>query len=156
MSRYNITTNGRINLGTKSRNSVVSIYDNNFKTQVEEELWPCVDNLINKGYITVGSCSGHYEADISYTNELHISVIFNNKLEALDFIDRIKTPFILARFDDSYIFKLEWFNKNFIRKFNEMHIVTVYPIHLIISRNSLLKKMFLKHLESKIKSLCTI
>jgi hypothetical protein len=152
---YNSNLDGRINLGHRDVNAVVSIYDPNFKNQVEGKIWPCVETLINKGYITVGSCDGHHQYDITNNKNsyLHVSVIFNNIEEANLFKEKIKSHFITSKLDYSYKFTLDWFNIHFIRSFKDMYIVTIYPIHKIVSENKVLKKLFITHLANKIKSL---
>lgn len=145
---YNINIDGRINLGDPNINSIVSIYDQNFRNQVEDDVWPSVELLINKGYITVGSCSGHGKGA-----GLHISVIFGYLEDATVFKNKIETLFISAKFDNTYNFTIDWFNLNFKKNFDEMHIVTVYPDFSKVSKNSFLKKLFIRHLTRKINKL---
>jgi hypothetical protein len=145
---YNLTNNGRINLGSRDVNLIVSIHDNNFKSQVEEEIWPCVKMLVDKGYITVGSCSGHGRGE-----GLHISIIFNNLDDAINFQNKIQTRLILSKFDSSYNFTIDWFNKEFNKNFKSAVIITIYPSTNLVYRYKFLKKIFLNYLKLKLSKL---
>ena len=49
---------GRINIDGQSSASV-SPYSKHFRSQVEDKIWPLVEVLHLKGYLTVSSCEGH-------------------------------------------------------------------------------------------------
>jgi hypothetical protein len=46
-------------VGEEYRVAEVSPYNPNFKSQIESEIWPLVNALVNKGYLTNASCQGH-------------------------------------------------------------------------------------------------
>jgi hypothetical protein len=37
----------------------VSPYHENFRSQIEDLVWPAIESLLNKGYLTVSCCGGH-------------------------------------------------------------------------------------------------
>jgi len=45
--------------GEEYRVAEVSPYNLNFKSQIEAGVWPIVNALVNKGYLTNSSCQGH-------------------------------------------------------------------------------------------------
>lgn len=49
---------GRINMGDGTAASV-SPYSKHYRSQIEDGIWPLVEVLCLKGYLTVSSCAGH-------------------------------------------------------------------------------------------------
>lgn len=62
--------------------AVVSPYHPNFKSQIEPGIWPIVEQLINKNYLTVSSCEGH-----GTDSKIHVSLVFEDIKDAQNFID---------------------------------------------------------------------
>jgi hypothetical protein len=60
----------------------VSPYHPNFKSQIEPGVWPIVEQLINKNYLTVSSCEGH-----GTDSKLTVSLVFKDTNDAQKFVD---------------------------------------------------------------------
>jgi hypothetical protein len=60
----------------------VSPYHPNFKNQIEPGVWPIVEQLINKNYLTVSSCEGH-----GTDSKMTVTLVFKDIDDAQKFID---------------------------------------------------------------------
>lgn len=60
----------------------VSPYHPNFRTQIEPGVWPIVEQLINKNYLTVSSCEGH-----GTDAKLIVSLVFEDTDAAQNFVN---------------------------------------------------------------------
>lgn len=67
--------------GEKYWVSTVSPYHPLFRTQIEDGVWPLVDSLLKKNYLTVSSCEGHF-----FDNKLTVTVVFENIDDANVFV----------------------------------------------------------------------
>lgn len=54
-----------------------------FKTQIEKGIWPIVDLLVKKGYLTISSCEGHDGSPC------YVKLVFPNQDQAESFIDNL-------------------------------------------------------------------
>jgi len=63
----------------------VSPYHPKFRSQIEDGVWPIVEQLVNKGYLTVSSCEGH-----GTENKMIVSLVFKDRNSAEKFIDYFK------------------------------------------------------------------
>jgi hypothetical protein len=50
---------GRINMDGNGTAASISPYSKHYRSQVEDGIWPLVNVLHQKGYLTVSSCAGH-------------------------------------------------------------------------------------------------
>jgi hypothetical protein len=62
---------------------VVSPYHKDFRTQIEDGVWPIIKSLQDKGYLTVSSCAGHVDP----WKEFYFTIAFNTKENAHKFIN---------------------------------------------------------------------
>ena len=80
----------------------VSPLNPKFKTQIEHGVWPVVNALVKKGYLTVSSCEGHDGSDY------YVKIVFDTEVSAQQFIDQF--PKIKG-----LVFELEYQSANVIR-----------------------------------------
>lgn len=73
-----------------------------FETQIEPGVWPLVNALVQKGYLTVSSCEGHDGSDY------FVKLVFDTETSAQQFIDQ----FPLIR---GLIFEIQHQSANVIR-----------------------------------------
>lgn len=77
-----------------------SIYHPQFRSQVEDGVWPIVNELTQKNYLTLSSCEGH-----DWTR-LFVGVAFGSKEEAQSFAltlrNSIKAPTFFVREKETY------------------------------------------------------
>ena len=62
----------------------VSPYHKDFRTQIEDDVWPIIKSVLDKGYLTVSSCSGHGNCP---WKGFHFILAFNTKENAHKFIN---------------------------------------------------------------------
>jgi len=77
-----------------------SVYLPEFRSQIEDGVWPIVNELIQKNYLPVSSCEGHH------WTRLFVCVVFGNKEEADQFATTlkaaIKAPTFFVRTLETY------------------------------------------------------
>lgn len=64
---------------------MVSPYHKDFRTQIEDGVWPIVNSLLTKNYLPVSSCAGH----IDPWKEFYFTLAFDSNENALRFIEKI-------------------------------------------------------------------
>jgi hypothetical protein len=67
--------------------AAVSPYNPKFHTQIEAGVWPLVDALIQKGYLTCSSCEGH-----TWDTHARVSLVFPTIESAQEFTNQVKMP----------------------------------------------------------------
>lgn len=60
----------------------VSPFHPKFRTQIEDGVWPLVEALITKNYMTIASCEGH-----EYDEKMYVALIFIEEENAKNFIE---------------------------------------------------------------------
>ena len=83
-------SDGRIHAtqpGEDYKVATVSPYSSRFHTQIEAGVWPIVEALIQKGYLTCSSCEGH-----TWDTRARISLVFPTIESAQEFINQLKMP----------------------------------------------------------------
>ena len=77
---------GRIHYRTSDGKYIavtVSPYHKDFRTQIEDGVWPIIKSLQDKGYLTVSSCAGHVDPWTEY----YFTLAFDTKENAHKFIN---------------------------------------------------------------------
>ena len=64
----------------------VSPYNDNFETQIEKGVWPIVEGLLLKNYLTLSSCEGHNIRN----SHLYVMVVFGDEESSINFVDHFK------------------------------------------------------------------
>jgi hypothetical protein len=148
-------SDGSINMlwaeGSNTNGVDVSPYIENFKEQVEDDIWPAVKALLDLNYLTVTSCQGHTLYDSAF-----VTVSFPSKETANKFIDSITDSVIYAEYDDTITSTVERLNQLFIKNYTEYYHVRTGVLQYPVLFNFFLvplKKLFIQHLTDKIKSL---
>lgn len=111
----------------------VSPYHENFKSQIEESVWPVVEAFTNKGYLTVSSCGGHKDPwwefyvtltvgttdqidslikNLSAVDHTHLEV-FNTSANVLQYLENNKIKF--RPLDD--------LEKNLVNEYKDLNIL---------------------------------
>lgn len=72
---------------------MVSPYHKDFRTQIEDKVWPIVNALLNKNYLPISCCEGHVDP----WKEFYFTVAFDSSENALNFVNKI------SHLDTSYI-----------------------------------------------------
>lgn len=75
---------GRINMGNGTAASI-SPYSKHYRSQIEDGIWPLVELLYNKGYLTVSSCAGHRgglykefdDGFFTYNSSPYVTIVVN-------------------------------------------------------------------------------
>lgn len=76
---------GRINMDGNGTAASVSPYSKHYRSQVEDGIWPLVEVLHLKGYLTVSSCAGHRgslykefdDGFFSYNSSPYVMIVVN-------------------------------------------------------------------------------
>lgn len=76
----------------------ISPYHPDFKTQVEDRVWPYVKLLLDKNYLTINSCEGHFIED-----SLEITLAFYDDIKFKKFIKHFDCFLITVLCEDSFI-----------------------------------------------------
>jgi hypothetical protein len=76
----------------------ISPYHPDFRTQVEDGVWPYVELLLNKNYFTINSCEGHFIGD-----SLEITVVFYDDIKFKKFVKHFDCFLINVLCEDSFI-----------------------------------------------------
>ena len=79
---------GRIHFKTPDGKYIavtVSPYHKDFRTQIEDGVWPIIKALQDKGYLTVSSCAGHVDP----WTEFYFTLAFDTKENAHKFINSL-------------------------------------------------------------------
>ena len=71
--------------GKEYRVAEVSPYNPKFETQIEQGVWPIVNALVDKGYLTCASCEGH-----GWQVESYISLVTPTLESAIDLANQLK------------------------------------------------------------------
>lgn len=82
--------NGSINLLNvtgEDIGAIISPYHPQFKSQIEDGVWPIVSALVDKGYFVVDSCEGHL--DLGNNDHSHFTVAFFKNEDLLEFKNKI-------------------------------------------------------------------
>jgi hypothetical protein len=82
--------NGSINLlgvTGEDAGAVISPYHPEFRSQIEDGVWPIVSVLVDKGYFVVDSCEGHL--DLGNNDHSHFTVAFPENRDLLEFKNKI-------------------------------------------------------------------
>lgn len=80
---------GRIHFKTPDGKYIavtVSPYHKDFRTQIEDGVWPVINALQEKGYLTVSSCAGHKDP----WKEYYFTLAFDSKENASKFINQVQ------------------------------------------------------------------
>lgn len=79
-----LQADGRINMGNGTAASI-SPYSKHYRSQIEDGIWPLVELLYNKGYLTVSSCAGHRgglykefdDGFFTYNSSPYVTIVVN-------------------------------------------------------------------------------
>ena len=85
--------NGSINLLNvtgEDMGAVISPYHPEFRSQIEDGIWPIVSELVNKGYFVVDSCEGHL--DLDNNDHSHFTVAFPDSKDLIEFKNKMIFP----------------------------------------------------------------
>ena len=129
----------------------VSPYMEDFRRQVEDDIWPAVSALLDRNYLTVTSCQGHTFYDSAF-----VTVSFPSRRVADTFISLIEDLVIYAEYDYSMTSTTSRLNTLFLKDYTEYYHVRVGVLQYSAAINFLiwpLRKYFIKYLTSKLKQL---
>jgi hypothetical protein len=76
----------------------ISPYHKEFRTQIEDGVWPYVEILLQKNYLTVNSCQGHFIED-----SLEITLAFYDVVKFKKFIKHFDCFLINAVYENNFI-----------------------------------------------------
>jgi hypothetical protein len=96
--------NGSINLLTvtgEETGAVISPHHPEFKSQIEDGIWPIVSELVDKGYFVVDSCEGHL--NIGNNDHSHFTVAFAHECEPLTFKNALDLPGVTCTMHNSWL-----------------------------------------------------
>ena len=139
-------SDGRINAtlpGGDYRVAEVSPYNPNFKTQIESGVWPLVEALINKGYLTCSSCEGHgrdlqarvslvlptIESANTFKQQINLPpwrIRIKSKRRIYDFSSNFKTTTDILSQDELQTKVFPYYNKIFHRNYTEYHFIDMF------------------------------
>lgn len=143
--------NGSINLlqvNGQDIGEIVSPYHPEFRSQIEDGIWPIVSTLIDKGCYVVDSCQGHW--DNNNDDYSHFTVAFNSVESAVKFTKIIFVKGIDFSFHTSWINvedEVEFVNKLYMTKHENFLFVSV---KILPNQSKLIKKMFTKFIRWRI------
>lgn len=83
--------NGSINLLNvtgEDMGVIISPYHPEFRSQIEDGIWPIVSALVEKGYFVIDSCEGHL--DLDNNDHSHFTVAFFENRGFLEFKNKMK------------------------------------------------------------------
>jgi hypothetical protein len=148
-------SDGSVNMlwmeGNNTNGIDVSPFMDDFKDQVEDTIWPAVNALLVRNYLTVTSCEGHTLYDSAF-----VTVSFPNTIVADKFINDIKSVFVYAEYDDTITSSTERLNQLFLKNYTEYYHVRVGVLQYSPYVNFFLqplKQMFIDHLTNRLQSL---
>jgi hypothetical protein len=96
----------------------ISPYHKEFRTQVEDRVWPYVKLLLEKNYHTVNSCEGHLLED-----SLEVTLAFYDYEKLDKFIKYFKHPLIHLVVEDRFINKFNGYKFEYIDKKEEIQVL---------------------------------
>jgi hypothetical protein len=137
--------------GNNTNGIDVSPFIDNFREQIEDDIWPAVKALLDRNYLTVTSCQGHTLYDSAF-----VTVSFPSTIIADKFINMIKDAVIYAEYDDTITSSTERLNRLFLKDYSNYFHVRVGVLQYSPMINFFLqpiKKMFIEHLTYKLQSL---
>jgi hypothetical protein len=97
--------NGSINLLAvtgEEIGAIVSPYHPDFRSQIEDGIWPIVSLLIDKGYFVVDSCEGHL--DFGNNDPSHFTVAFTNDNDAFAFKTALTLPGVICKAHNTWLY----------------------------------------------------
>jgi len=126
--------------GEEYRVAEVSPYNPNFKSQIEAGVWPIVNALVNKGYLTNASCEGHgwqvecyislvtptLESAINLANQLKIDpweITVKTDRSIWDYDSALKTTTNVLSRDELKTKVFPYYNKIFRRNYKEYFFI---------------------------------
>jgi hypothetical protein len=146
---------GSINMlwieGNNTSGIDVSPFVDNFRDQVEDDIWPAVSTLLSNNYLTVTSCQGHTLYDSAF-----VTVSFPSTTVADKFIDNVKSLLVYAEYDDTITSSTERLNQLFLKNYTEYYHVRVGVLQYGPCINFFLqplKQLFINHLTNRLTSL---
>jgi hypothetical protein len=129
----------------------VSPFIDGFREQIEDDIWPAVEALLDHNYLTVTSCQGHTLYDSSF-----VTVSFPNTEIADKFISMVKDIVVYAEYDDTITSSTERLNQLFLKDYSNYYHVRVGVLQYSPVINFFLqpiKKTFIEHLTTKLQNL---
>jgi hypothetical protein len=129
--------------GEEYRVAEVSPYNPKFETQIEAGVWPIVNALVNKGYLTCASCEGHgrdldcfvslvtptLESAISLANQLSIDpwkITVKTDRSIWDYTSALKTTKNTLSRAELKTKVFPYYNKIFRRNYNEYFFIDMH------------------------------
>jgi hypothetical protein len=76
----------------------ISPYHPQFVSQIESRVWPYVNKLLYKNYLTINSCEGHF-----FDDSLEVTVVFYDKEKLNSFVNHFKSKFIDVKIEDVFL-----------------------------------------------------
>jgi hypothetical protein len=137
--------------GNNTNGIDVSPFIDNFREQIEDDIWPAVKALLDRNYLTVTSCQGHTLYDSAF-----VTISFPSTVVADQFINMIKDVVIYAEYDDTITSSTERLNQLFLKDYSNYFHVRVGVLQYNPMINFFLqpiKKMFIEHLTNRLQSL---
>ena len=148
-------SDGSVNMlwaeGNNTNGVDVSPFIDNFRDQVEDDIWPAVSALLSHNYLTVTSCQGHTLYDSAF-----VTVSFPSTAVADKFINNVKGVFVYAEYDDTITSSTERLNQLFLKNYTEYYHVRVGVLQYSPYVNFFLqplKQMLISHLTNRLSSL---
>jgi hypothetical protein len=136
-------SNGSINLlqvtGEDSGETVSPLHEN-FRSQIEDGIWPIVSTLVDKGFYVVDSCQGHWDKDNN--DYSHFTIAFSSVNSAAEFIKHVVILGVEFDICTSWIKvknEVDFINKLYMTNHNRFIFVS---IKILPSRSKFTKKLF--------------
>lgn len=135
MNEYNTRhPNGQIRVIGRT-NVIVSPYDDQFYSQIEDGIIDAVRILVDKGYLPISSCIGH-----NLFADAQCTVVVDSNRTADALINDLSKIGLLAETDRSFDhFGLIHINKLFMRSYTDVKYVKIF-----MYKNSLMSYIFKK------------
>lgn len=136
-------SNGSINLiqvTGENKGELISPFHKEFRSQIEDGIWPIVSALVDRGFYVVDSCEGHW--DRVTDDYSHFTVAFPSVESAINFTSLIFVSGIEFSIHDSWITvdnEVEFINKMFMTSHTNFVFVS---IKILPSKSKLIKRLF--------------
>ena len=135
--------NGSINLlqvTGENIGGIVSPLHSDFKSQIEDGIWPLVSKLLEKGFYVVDSCQGHWDGENN--DYSHFTVAFTDAESAVAFTKLTFLQGVEFSLHSSWINvedEVSFINKLFLTRHERFIFVN---IKILPSKSTLIKKLF--------------